>query len=130
MDQEKERPDAPPAQGEPFRGDEPSHRAVGIGVQDDGDHYGQDGGRETLTAGEAQRALSDEQAQRLPAMSQNNASEVEKVSGIVAQTRQDVSHLGHDRVVDVLHQRLNDAGISLPDGEVEELAKQVLEGDA
>src|ERR671911_139134 len=76
---------ATPAAGDPTREDkpapaaaEPTHTAVGIGVidGDEGtDHHGQDGGRETVSAGEAQRApggLGSEQEQRLPAMSQND----------------------------------------------------------
>ena len=132
--------ESPGAEGVPVDG-EPSHRAQGIGVIDDGapgggassdaaaaasaDHHGQDGGRDTLTAGEAQRALSGEQAQRLPAMSQNNASEVEKVSGIVAQTRMDVGTRERDEVVHVLRQRLEQAGIDLADADVQELADQI-----
>lgn len=125
---------------------EPSHRAEGIGVIDDdvprqagtstdaeakasSDHHGQDEGRETLTAGEAQRAMSGEQAQRLPAMSQNNAPQVDKVAGIVAQTRQDVGTHPRDQIVHVLRQRLEQSGIDLPDDEVEELVDQITVGD-
>jgi len=113
---------------------EPSHEAVGVGVLDDGaDHHGQDGARDTMSAGEAQRtpgALGTEQEQRLPAMAQNNASETEKVSGIVAQTRQDVGTEPLERIADVLRQRLGDAGVDLPDSDVQELARQVSTGDA
>lgn len=109
---------------------EPTHQAQGIGVIDDGtDHYGQDGGRDTLTVSETQRAMSDEQEQRLPAMSQNNASQVEKIAGIVAQTRQDASNLERHEVVHILAQRLEQSGLDVPDAEVEELADQVLVGD-
>ncbi|MGX1703061.1 hypothetical protein [Microbacterium sp. NPDC055357] len=131
--------EATPAEGEPTREDvppqnEPTHTAVGVGVVSEGaDHHGQDGTRDTLTAGEAQReggALGSEQTQNLPAMDQNNASEVEKVAGILAQTRSDVSQPPRERVVEVLHQRLEQAGIALPDAEVEELADQITTGDA
>lgn len=134
-------PASPPSQ-------EPSHRAEGIGVIDtdadvprqagtstdaeaqaSSDHFGQDEGRDTLTVGEAQRAMSGEQEQRLPAMSQNNASEVEKVSGIVAQTRQDVGTHPRDEILHVLRQRLEQTGINLPDDEVEELVDQITVGD-
>lgn len=123
---------------------EPSHRAEGIGVIDDdpnggassdaaaaasAHHHGQDEGRETLTAGEAQRAMSGEQEQRLPAMSQNNASEVEKVSGIVAQTRQDAGTAERGQVLHILRQRLEQSGIDLPDAAIEELADQITVGD-
>lgn len=100
--------------------------------RDDGSHHGQDGGRDTATAGEAQRegVLSAEQEQRLPAMAQNNASDVEKVAGIVVQTRADLAATAPDRVFDVLKQRLEQSGVDLPDEEVRELAKQITEGDA
>lgn len=94
------------------------------------DHHGQDGGRDTLTASEAQRARGDAREQALPAMSQNNASDDDKIAGIVAQTRQDVAHLGRDRVVEVLTQRLEQSGVVVPAEDIEELATQALEGDA
>ena len=117
-------------------GEEPSHQAVGIGVIDtpEGtDHHGQDEGRDTLSAGEAQRTpggLGTEQEQRLPAMAQNDASEIDKVSGIVAQTRADVGTEPVDRIADVLRQRLEQSGIDLPDSEIQELAHQVSTSDA
>ncbi|QIG39677.1 hypothetical protein G5T42_09430 [Microbacterium sp. 4R-513] len=142
--------------------DEPTHQAVGVGVIDDdttdpqaaggtpggqsqsgqdgptyggqaeGGHQGQDGGRETMTVGEAQRqgALGTEQEQNLPAMSQNNANDVEKISGIVVQTRDDIASTQPERVYDVLKQRLEQSGIDLPDGEIQELARQITTGDA
>jgi hypothetical protein len=115
---------------------EPSHVAVGVGVIDgapidSGDHHGQDGGRDTMTAGEAQRegALGTEQEQRLPAMAQNNATQVEKVSGIVVQTRSDVGDQPQERIEEVLRQRLEQSGIDLPDAEIAELARQISGGD-
>ncbi|WP_109211987.1 MULTISPECIES: hypothetical protein [Microbacterium] len=116
------------------RSGQPSHEAVGIGVIDDGaDHHGHDEGRDTLTASQAQQtpgALGTEQEQRLPAMAQNNASELEKVTGIVAQTRQDVGTEPLERIAEVLRQRLDQSGIDLPDADVQELARQVSTGDA
>ncbi|WP_228484718.1 hypothetical protein [Microbacterium cremeum] len=113
---------------------EPSHEAVGIGVVDDGhDHHGHDDGRDTQTVSEAQQTpggLGTEQEQRLPAMAQNNASGLEKVSGIVAQTRADVGTEPVERIAEVLRQRLDQAGVHLPDGDVQELARQVSTGDA
>jgi hypothetical protein len=112
---------------------EPSHEAVGIGVIDGGDHHGHDGGRDTLSVSEAQHtpgALGSEQEQRLPAMSQNNASDVDKVAGIVAQTRSDVGAEPLERIAEVLRQRLTQSGIDLPEHDVEELARQVSTGDA
>jgi hypothetical protein len=115
---------------------EPSHEAVGIGVidTDEGtDHHGQDAGRDALSAGEAQRmpgGLGTEQEQRLPAMSQNDASELEKVTGVVAQTRADVGTEPVERIAEVLRQRLEQSGIDLPDSDIEELAHQISTGDA
>ncbi|KAF2412470.1 hypothetical protein B1729_15025 [Microbacterium sp. B35-04] len=112
---------------------EPSHEAVGIGVVDDADHHGSDAGRDTLTVSEAQRtpgALGTEQEQRLPAMAQNNASEVDKVAGIVVQTRSDVGGEPLERIAEVLRQRLTQAGVELPEHDIEELARQVSTGDA
>ena len=110
----------------------PSHEAIGIGVVEDGtDHHGQDGARETQTAGEAQRtpgALGTEQEQRLPAMAQNNASDIDKVAGIVAQTRQDVGTDPLEHIAHVLRQRLTQSGIELPENDIEELARQVSTG--
>jgi hypothetical protein len=115
---------------------EPSHEAVGIGVMDSGDgqdHHGQDEGRDTLTVGEAQRergGLGSEQEQRLPAMSQNDAGAIDKVSGIVAQTRADVGTEPVSRIAEVLQQRLEQAGVDLPEADVDELANQIATGDA
>ena len=127
----------PPSEDAPAPADDDvSHVATGIGVMDAGegeDHHGQDGGRETASAGEAQRtpgALGTEQEQRLPAMAQNDASTVEKVSGIVAQTRADVGTEPVERITEVLHQRLEQAGVDLPDDDIAELARQVSTGDA
>ncbi|MFE7846227.1 hypothetical protein ACFUTX_13655 [Microbacterium sp. NPDC057407] len=115
--------------------DETSHEAVGIGVMDSAggrDHHGQDEGRDTLTVSEAQRTkngLGSEQEQRLPAMAQNDASAVDKVAGIVAQTRQDLGSESVDRVAQVLAQRFDQSGVSLPESEVRELAQQIATGD-
>ena len=112
---------------------EPSHEAVGVGVIDGQDHHGHDDGRDTMTVSQAQQTpggLGSEQEQRLPAMSQNNASDLEKVTGIVAQTRQDVGTEPQERIADVLRQRLEQAGVTLPDSDVQELARQVSTGDA
>ncbi|MCR2792092.1 hypothetical protein NQ156_03345 [Microbacterium sp. zg.Y625] len=131
-EQSSDGPDGVPApvDGSAAPAPAPSHEAVGIGVTDDGgEHYGQDENRGTLTVSETQRAdLSGEQEQRLPAMAQNNASEVDKVAGIVAQTRSDVATEPHERIVEVLHQRLEQSGIRLPDDEIAELARQVSTG--
>ena len=124
-----------PAQAAPAAA-EPSHEAVGIGVlgsADGQDHHGQDEGRDTLTVGEAQRqegGLGTEQEQRLPAMSQNDASAIDKVAGIAAQTRADVGTEPVGRIAEVLQQRLDQAGVDLPAADVDELANQIATGDA
>jgi hypothetical protein len=125
--------------------DEPSHQAVGIGVSEhpgvatdaesrrSEDHHGQDEGRDTLTVSGAQKAdggLGSEQEQRLPAMSQNDAPAVDKVAGIVAQTRADVGTESLERIAEVLGQRLSQSGVELPESDVHELARQVHTGDA
>jgi len=89
------------------------------------DHQGQDGGRDTLTAGQAQHEMAGQATQDVPAMSQNNATQDDKVDGIVAQTRVDVGGEPLDRIADVLHQRLEQAGISLSDDEIAALAERV-----
>lgn len=94
------------------------------------DHYGQDHGRDTLTVAQSQdQALSDEQAQALPGMDQNNADQAEKVAGIVVQTRADLTTQPLTRVPEMLSQRLEQAGISLPAETVDALARQIVDGD-
>jgi hypothetical protein len=102
------------------------------GGQAAGGHQGQDLGRDTMTVSQAQRegGLGTAQEQNLPAMSQNNASDIEKISGIVVQTRDDIAGTQPERVFDVLKQRLEQAGIALPDSDIEELARQITTGDA
>ena len=104
-----------------------------MGSADGQDHHGQDEGRDTLTVGEAQRqkgGLGTEQEQRLPAMSQNDASAIDKVAGIAAQTRADVGTEPVGRIAEVLQQRLDQAGVDLPAADVDELANQIATGDA
>lgn len=97
---------------------------------DDKDHHGQDGTRETLTAGEAQRedALGPGDEQTLPAMAQNNATDDEKIIGIILQTRQDVGSETTERISEVLRQRLDQAGIEATDAQIEGYAGQVADG--
>jgi hypothetical protein len=105
----------------------------GMGAADGSDHHGQDEGRDTLSVGEAQRtpgALGTEQEQGLPGMAQNDAPMIEKVSGIVAQTRADVGTEPLDRIAHVLAQRLEQAGIDVTDTDIDELARQASTGDA
>ncbi|GAA1997847.1 hypothetical protein [Microbacterium pumilum] len=98
----------------------------------DPDHHGQDAGRDTLSAGEAQRTpggLGTEDEQTIPAMSQNNASTDDKVDGIVAQTRVDVGTESVERITEVLRQRLEQSGIDLTDDTVDQLAQRVSTGE-
>lgn len=101
-----------------------------MSTTDTPDHHGHDDGRETLTAGEAQRAQGADGTQSMPAMSQNNAPDADKIEGILAQTRQDVAHLGHERVVQVLTQRFEQTGITVSDEEIADLARRVVDGGA
>ncbi|GAA1916555.1 hypothetical protein GCM10009775_06250 [Microbacterium aoyamense] len=89
------------------------------------DHHGQDGGSDALTAGEAQREMAGQAEQDRPAMSQNNASDMDKIAGVVAQTRVDVGGKDHESIVHVLRQRLEQAGVPLTGTDVDELARQV-----
>nr|BFF10228.1 hypothetical protein GCM10025699_15310 [Microbacterium flavescens] len=63
-------------------------------------------------------------------MSQNDAGAIDKVSGIVAQTRADVGTEPVSRIAEVLQQRLEQAGVDLPEADVDELANQIATGDA
>ena len=106
-----------------MRDDDVTQRPAGA----DADHHGQDGGRDTLTVGEAQRSggLGAGDTQDLPAMSQNNATAEEKIAGIVMQSRQDVAAGTREPVVELLRQRLDDAGIDVSDEFVAQLADRV-----
>lgn len=94
------------------------------------DHHGQDGDRDTLTTGQAQRALDDSAAQHLPGMDQNNADQVEKVAGILVQTHADLVTTGSTDARRLLEERLTQAGIDLPAATIDELHTQIAEGDA
>jgi hypothetical protein len=115
-----------PDEGEPMRDDDATQRPAGA----DADHHGQDGGRDTLTASEAQHTggLGSGETQDLPAMSQNNATAEEKIAGIVMQSRQDVATGTREPVEDMLRQRLDDAGIEVSDEFVAQLADRVRAG--
>lgn len=89
------------------------------------DHHGQDSGDD-----QAQGPLSDEQEQRLPLLSQNDASEIEKVTGILVQTRDDMAAEPRERIVQALTERLAQAGIDASEADVQELADQITTGDA
>jgi len=65
------------------------------------------------------------ETQDAPKMDQHVASVDDKIDGIVAQTRVDVGTAPHERIVDVLRQRLSDAGITADDDLVDHLATRV-----
>lgn len=85
------------------------------------DHHGQDGGRDAVWAGSAQKGRSAADTQDLPAMSQNDAGLAEKIDGIVAQTRADAAgHQNYD-VRHVLVERFAQAGIEVEDADLDDL---------
>jgi hypothetical protein len=65
----------------------------------------------------------DDAVQSEPAMDMNQTTMSEKIDGIVAQTRADHSADGPERIVEVLRQRLSEAGIDLTDDEIAERAR-------
>ncbi|MCT9820773.1 hypothetical protein N3K63_10810 [Microbacterium sp. W1N] len=115
-------PETPDAVATPApSGDETTAAATG-----DPDHYGQDGGRDTLTVSGAQQQAAGDAEQNVPAMSQNNATDDEKIDGIVKQTRQDLAGADHDEIVRVLRQRFSQTGVAVPDdARVDEFARWV-----
>lgn len=88
------------------------------------DHHGQDGGRETVSVGEAQREMAGDAEQDLPAMSQNNATDDEKLAGILAQTRADLPGADADAIVERLRQRAEQSGIPLTDEQARTLVRE------
>jgi hypothetical protein len=115
-------------------GRRPDHEAVGVGVihgpgdpTPAGESADESGGGPSGSAGEA---LDQDQERRLPTMAQDDAEGLEKVTGVVAQTRQDSGTEPLSRIVEMLRERLQQAGVELPDGDIEELARQVSTGDA
>ena len=89
------------------------------------DHFGQDGDRGTLTAGESQRALGDAAEQSLPAMDQNNASADEKLQGIVEQTIADSEFQPKERLEQHLRDRIRDSGLVVSDDELQAALRAV-----
>jgi hypothetical protein len=65
----------------------------------------------------------DDAVQSEPAMDMNQTTTTEKIDGIVAQTRADHIADGPERIVEVLRQRLSEAGIDLTDDEIAERAR-------
>lgn len=111
---------------------EPSHEAVGIGVIHDeraDETATEAAGAEPAGTSAPDDALDGDQERRLPTMSHDPAT-LDTVSGVVAQTRQDTGTAPRERIVDVLRDRLQQAGVELDDAEIEELARQVSTGDS
>ncbi|MBW9092240.1 hypothetical protein JNB62_00925 [Microbacterium jejuense] len=134
----EDRPERPRDQAghENDSGQQPDHEAVGVGVihgpaaPGTGEPPEAAGSAAEPTTGAAGDALDQDQERRLPTMAEDDAEGLEKVTGIVAQTRQDSGTEPLDRIVEVLRDRLQQAGVELPDGDIEELARQVSTGDA
>ncbi|GAA2010494.1 hypothetical protein [Microbacterium ulmi] len=104
---------------------EPTHTATGIGVLD----TDADAGSGARAADETEPPASTADGSG-PIMDQHSASDVDKIAGIVVQTRADVGTEPVERIAEVLGQRLRDAGLDLDDGEIADLARQVATGDA
>lgn len=91
---------------------------------DGADHHGQDGGRDTVTVGQAQHDMAGDAEQNAPAMSQNNATDEEKWAGILAQTRADLPGADDDALVARVRQRAEQSGIPLSDEQARALVSQ------
>lgn len=111
---------------------EPSHVASGVGVPDAQPSQG--GSAPTETTGgkspEHPSAPTDPPEDGGPIMDQHPASDVDKIAGIVAQTRSDVGTEPVERIAEVLRQRFSDSGLEVSDDEVADLAQQVATGDS
>lgn len=94
--------------------DAPTHIASGVGV------VGVDPDLPAPPESEATETVLEE----------TKSSDVDKIAGIVVQTRADVGTESRERIADVLRQRFDDTGISVSDAEVADLADQVATGDA
>lgn len=68
--------------------------------------------------------------QEEPKLDQNPASDGERLAGIVAQTRADLGEDDDSRVLAMLRQRIEDAGIDVSDALLSELVDKVRRGDA
>lgn len=62
-----------------------------------------------------------------PVLAQNQATELERLDGIVVQTRADLAGADVATVERSLRRRLSDAGIELAEGEIEALARDLSE---
>lgn len=92
-----------------------------------GDHHGHDGGRDTMTVDEAQRsgALGERGEQKMPAMSENNATAYDKLDGLVAQMRADLAGESVATVEHALRGRIEQAGLEVSDAEFGDLVHRI-----
>ena len=63
-------------------------------------------------------------SQDAPLLAQNQTSTSEQVDGIVAQTRADLGDESSARFAEVLRQRFSDAGMTLTDEQIADLARR------
>ncbi|MBD3940391.1 hypothetical protein IF188_01590 [Microbacterium sp. NEAU-LLC] len=120
-------------------GDQPDHEAVGVGVIRDprphadaaeGDGVAEGDGMDTADARTSEQPLDASQDDRLPGLSRDDPAELETITGVVAQTRQDTGTAPADRIVHVLRERLGQVGVDVSGAELDELARQISAGDA
>ncbi|WP_125132880.1 hypothetical protein [Microbacterium sp. 10M-3C3] len=64
--------------------------------------------------------------QDAPAMDMHDATDEDRIAGIVAQTRADVGDASEERVADVLRQRFRDIGLDVDDDRVRALAAEIV----
>lgn len=105
-----------PADDAPAAGEPDAHSPA------EGNHFGQDGGRESVSVSAAQKERGADATQSGPAMSQNNAGADEKLDGIIAQTRADLPDESAARIAEVLLQRAAQVGVTLSDDEAARIA--------
>lgn len=97
------------------------------------DRKDSDGTRQSSTAGVGgaiHSESSDDPAgvQDEPVLEQNAATTQDQIAGIVAQTRADLGSETDERYAEVLHQRLEDAGIQMTDEDVRSLSGEASPG--
>ena len=117
--------DLPPVEEQPSAEDLAADAELHVDRGRSHDHYGQDAGRDTLTVGEAQRRWRHSVEQRMPAMSQNNAADADKLAGILAQTRADLPGASVERLTALLLERASQAGVPLSAHDAQHFAEQL-----
>jgi len=95
------------------------------GADEGTDHHGRDGDRDTTTVSQAQQEMHGDSEQRLPAMSQNNATDEEKLAGILAQTRADLPGAPVERISELLRERADQAGVPLGEDDARRYAEEL-----